>query len=74
MSEVTGEAPRFRVVRGQPTEEELAALVAVLTALPDGSAAPPTPAAADSGWSAYWRSLRAPVEPGAQSWRMSARA
>ena len=65
------DTPLFSVVKGSPTEEELAALVAVLTQRFG------TPAAArgpqESGWSAYWRSVRAPVQPGPEAWRMSGR-
>ena len=63
--------PLFEVVKGSPTEEELAALVAVLALRPGAPAAPPN--AQDSGWSAYWRSVRAPVQPGPEAWRMSGR-
>ena len=49
--------PLFSVVKGSPTEEELAALVAVLT-LRVGAAAPAT-GPREAGWSAYWRSVRA---------------
>ena len=62
--------PVITISRGNPTDEELAALVAVLLTRP----APATPAvAAASGWSAYWRSVRAPVQPGPGAWRMSGR-
>ncbi len=63
--------PIFSVVKGQPTDEELAALVAVLAA-----AAPPSgsgPIGRASGWSSYRRSVRAPVHPGPQAWRLSGR-
>ena len=63
--------PLFRVVKGSPTDEELAALVAVLTLRSGGRAAEPEPQ--PSGWSAYWRSVRAPVQPGPEAWRMSGR-
>ena len=63
--------PLFRVVKGSPTDEELAALVAVLTMRSSGQTAEPEPPA--SGWSAYWRSVRAPVQPGPEAWRMSGR-
>ncbi|RSM84179.1 acyl-CoA carboxylase subunit epsilon [Amycolatopsis sp. WAC 01375] len=50
-------APIFRVLRGDPEDAELAALVAVFTAL--ASAAPPPAAPARSAWSsrtpATWR-------------------
>ncbi|EME51939.1 hypothetical protein H074_34308 [Amycolatopsis decaplanina DSM 44594] len=41
--------PVFRVLRGDPEDAELAALVAVFTAL--ASAAPPSPAPVRSAWS-----------------------
>jgi hypothetical protein len=63
--------PLFEVVKGSPTEEELAALVAVLTMRFGGAAAAPD--RPESGWSAYWRSVRAPVQPGPEAWRMSGR-
>jgi hypothetical protein len=63
--------PLFQVVKGSPTEEELAALVAVL-ALRTGPAET-RPDRSESGWSAYWRSVRAPVQPGPEAWRMSGR-
>ena len=65
------EEPLFRVVKGTPTEEELAALVAVLTMRSGAGTPEPEPRA--SGWSAYWRSVRAPVQPGPEAWRMSGR-
>ncbi|MFP5281933.1 MAG: acyl-CoA carboxylase subunit epsilon [Actinomycetes bacterium] len=72
---VAGEAPLIRVVRGQPTDEELAALITVLTALGRGSGgeSPDSSSPASSGWSAYWRSLRAPLAPGPRAWGMSGR-
>ena len=63
--------PLFSIVKGSPTEEELAALVIVLAAAAAGAA--PAPDRPGSGWSAYWRSIRAPVLPGPESWRMSSR-
>ena len=67
----TPNAPLFTVVKGNPNEEEIAALITVLTALRSraGSEEPP----AETGWSAYWRSVRAPVQPGPEAWRMSGR-
>jgi hypothetical protein len=63
--------PLFQVVKGSPSEEELAALVAVLTMRFGEAAAAPD--RRESGWSAYWRSVRAPVQPGPEAWRMSGR-
>jgi acyl-CoA carboxylase epsilon subunit len=62
----------FTVVKGSPTEDELAAVVTVLTTELNrprqGNAKP-----AQSGWSAYWRSVRSPIQPGPTAWRMSGR-
>ncbi|HZA74211.1 MAG TPA: acyl-CoA carboxylase subunit epsilon [Propionibacteriaceae bacterium] len=59
------------VVKGSPTDEELAALVIVLALSRRRSE--PDPATRPSGWSAYWRSVRAPITPGPNAWRMSGR-
>ena len=69
MSEPT--EPVLRVIKGDPTPEELAAVLAVLSA---AASSPPAPErAAPSGWSAYWRSVRAPLVPGPGAWRSSGR-
>ena len=65
------DVPVFSVIKGNPTEEELAALVAVL-ALRSSRGERSRPSAS-AGWSAYWRSVRAPVQPGPEAWRMSGR-
>ena len=57
-----------RVVRGAPTDEELAAVLAVLQALaaaPHPRAAAPAPPAA-TGWDTSRRDLRTPLPP---TWR-----
>jgi hypothetical protein len=68
----TDDAPvAFSVVKGSPTDEEIAALVTVLTL--SSRRSEPEPTNRPSGWSAYWRTVRAPVSPGPHAWRMSAR-
>jgi hypothetical protein len=68
MAPVT-ETPFLRVVRGEPTAEELAALVAVLAA----RAAVPAPAApARSAWADPARRLGLTARPGPGAWRRSA--
>ena len=65
------EQPMFSVVKGQPTDEELAALMVVFS-----SARPTTGSdggARSSGWSSYWRSVRRPFHPGPDAWRLSGR-
>ena len=61
-------APFLRVVRGDPTPEELAALVAVLASA-GGAPEPqrkPTPA-----WSAHHRKVRVTPPHGPDGWRSS---
>ena len=60
----------LRIVRGEPTAEELAAVVAVLTAR-SAAPAPPDAAAPPSLWSARGPLLRRPVQPGPGAWRAS---
>ena len=60
-------APLLTVVRGEPTPEQLAALVAVLAARSAGG--DPEPVAAPSLWSAP--QLRQPLHPGPGAWRAS---
>ena len=67
------EDPRFTVTRGNPTDEELAALVTVLSTLADRSAEPTLPTATGSGWARYWRRARSPLHPGPGAWQESAR-
>jgi hypothetical protein len=63
----------LRVIKGHPTDEELAAVVTVL-ALSAGRAPTGTRAAAGTGqWSAYWRGVGAPMPAGPDAWRRSAR-
>ena len=63
--------PFLRVVRGNPTPEELAALVAVLMAR--SGEAETAPARTRSAWSDRSRQLlRHPMSPGPGAWRRSA--
>jgi hypothetical protein len=61
-----------RVIKGNPTEEELAALLMVLRGRASTAEAPADPPI-DNGWAAYWRSVRAPIRPGPGVWRASGR-
>ena len=62
------QAPLLRVVSGDPTPEELAALVAVVASLGSAAAAPPrrTPE-----WQAHHRKVRATYPQGPGGWRSS---
>jgi hypothetical protein len=63
--------PLLRVVRGEPTPEELAALVAVLGARNAGGAQPP--AATRSAWSDPAGQVRRPLAHGPGRWTRSGR-
>ncbi|MFP5346469.1 MAG: acyl-CoA carboxylase subunit epsilon [Actinomycetes bacterium] len=65
------ERPVLRVVRGSPTPEELAALVAVLAAAASSSPSPPGPHAPESIWNDRARAVRAPLSPSPRAWRAS---
>lgn len=71
--------PVLRVVKGNPTPAEFAALVAVVTAKQRAAAAAAADngrrgqRAAKSGWAAYWRrTSHQPLRPGPGAWRASA--
>ncbi|GAB2872908.1 hypothetical protein GCM10027176_88050 [Actinoallomurus bryophytorum] len=61
----------LQVVRGDPTPEEIAALVAVLTARAR-AATGPAPRPRRSAWSDPSRRLRRPLPHGPGAWRTSA--
>ncbi|MCA0294560.1 MAG: acyl-CoA carboxylase subunit epsilon [Actinobacteria bacterium] len=71
----TASAELFTVVAGSPTDEELAALGAVVVALRRGRPAPHTPATSTlaGGWQSYWHTVRTPLVPGREAWRSSFR-
>jgi hypothetical protein len=68
---VTDSGPILRVIRGDATPEEIAAVVAVLlarsAASDASSSAQPTP----SAWADRSRLLRRPLHPGPDAWRRS---
>jgi hypothetical protein len=71
-SERVSERPVLRVVRGEPTEHELAALVSVLAARAAARASAVDTPAHPSAWGAPAARLRRPVYPGQGAWRRSA--
>lgn len=64
--------PVLRVVKGDPTPEELAALLAVVSTRTASAAAPTTDPNQASDWATYWRTTRRPLHPGPNAWRASA--
>ena len=67
-SDAAAARPLLRVVRGNPTPEELAALVAVVASR---SAAPEPEPAPPSRWASRARQLRRPLPHGPGAWRAS---
>ena len=65
--------PLFRVVRGNPSGEETAALAVVLAKLATGPPAGHGPArrGAASRWADRAQAMRAPLTPGPDAWRRS---
>jgi hypothetical protein len=63
------EGPDIRLVRGNPTPEELAAVTAVLTAVAGELEGRQTPPVKRSAWEHSQRPIRTPVVPGVTSWR-----
>jgi Acyl-CoA carboxylase epsilon subunit len=63
-------SPVLRVIRGDATPEEIAAVVAVLLGRPVPAAS--APRRAPSAWADRSRLLRRPVHPGPDAWRRSA--
>jgi hypothetical protein len=69
---VTAPGPVLRIIRGNATPEEIAAVVAVLLARSAAADAPPPARPAPSAWADRSRLLRRPVHPGPGAWRRSA--
>ena len=65
----TEQAP-LRLVRGDATPEEIAAVLAVLSSVSEG-AAEPAPRHT-SQWNSRERAVRRPLSPGLGAWRASA--
>jgi hypothetical protein len=64
--------PLLRVVRGDATAEEIAALVAVLLARSADVRAPGQARSVPGSWADRTRQLRRPLSPGPGAWRCSA--
>jgi len=73
VSESEVREPLFRVVRGTPTDVELAALSVVLAARSGPVDEPAPPRQGPSAWAASARGGREPGRPGPDAWRRSAR-
>ncbi len=67
-----GQTPLLRVVHGEPTAEELAALVTAVAARAGAAAQPTSTQQPVSAWRDRSRSMRQPLPPGPGAWRASA--
>ncbi len=66
----------IHIVRGDPPDEELAALTAVVASLASAGSAgvvTPSPPAPRSAWADPVHRLRTPLHPGSGAWRTSTR-
>lgn len=65
----------FEVVRGDPDDEEVAAMLVVLAAVlaDPGPARPNTDRPIAGGWNSHWRGVRQPFIHGPQAWSGSLR-
>jgi acyl-CoA carboxylase epsilon subunit len=68
---MSDEHPALRVVRGDPSPEELAAVAAIVAAASGGADAP-APTVRRGGWSDPARAHRRAPLPGPDAWRASA--
>ena len=75
MSDVSdaSERPALRVVRGEPTAEELAVVTAVVTAAASAGEPEPVERVRRGGWNDPAGMHRRPLLPGPNAWRSSAR-
>jgi hypothetical protein len=70
---VTGPEPLFAVVKGNPSDEETAALVVAVTAVAArASAGRHSGRGITSNWASHARGLGVPPAPGWAAWRRSA--
>ena len=65
--------PLLRIVKGDPTPEEVAALVSVVSALAAGAQASSGQARPKSQWASHARRLRGTHRHGPGAWRASSR-
>ena len=69
------QGPLFQVVSGNPSDEELAALTALLTVVRRGRGRPHAPvnSAIAGGWRSHWHLVRHAELKGHGAWRSTAR-
>ena len=72
---MTSSEPVVQIIGGEPTDEELAALTAVIIAVRRARAHPHAPSTSSlaGGWRSYWHTVRNPLMPGREAWRSTFR-
>jgi hypothetical protein len=67
--------PLVEITCGSPTDDEVAALTAVLVALRRAHPLPhaPNTSTLAGGWRSFWHTIRSPLLPGRDAWRSSFR-
>jgi hypothetical protein len=65
----------LQVVAGSPTEEELAAIAAIVVSIRRARPTPHAPLTGTlaGGWRSYWHTVRNPLLPGREAWRSTFR-
>jgi hypothetical protein len=65
----------LQIVSGSPSEEELAAIAAVVVAVRRARPEPHAPLTGTlaGGWRSYWHTVRNPLLPGREAWRATFR-
>ncbi len=69
MSDLEPARPTLRIVRGDASPEELAALTALLAAAGSGDSSPPAPSRVRGGWSDPASGVRRTWRQGPGGWR-----
>lgn len=72
-ADLESRSPALHIVRGKPSDEELAALTVVLAKMSTAAATPAHPAGARSAWADPAYRLRIPLHRGPGAWRTSLR-
>jgi hypothetical protein len=74
-AEASSSQPLLRIIAGNPSPEEVAAVTVVLTAITGGGGdGPAQPKASIGGWADPAAGLRRPLRSGPGGWRASARS
>lgn len=73
--EVENPTPVVEIVAGNPSDEDVAAITAILAMVRRGRGRPHAPqkSVIAGGWKSYWHTVRHPFLPGRDAWRSTFR-